>query len=593
MLQPDPTAPARDDAPAVGGAEGDLVQQDRNGTEDSVAFARQHGGAEPPSQEVRYSDETLLRKALPQRDTATLEVALPDGARPGGEIELKLLVADDRLADFNGAPIIATNVRNKGTRKHLKSVYYDTPERALRRNGLSLRVRQSGARFVQSVKAEFGDDPLRRGEWEATVPSIDPDVGLAIPFIPAKLRSDLERHQLEAVFTADIHRRTRIIELPSGTVEIAFDHGFLKSGNRSMPVSEIELELRDGSASAIYELALRLAEHGSLKPSIRSKVARGFDLAADAPPAARKLRKLRLDPSIPLDDAFATILRSCLHHLLESLPAAEDGRDPEGVHQLRVSLRSLRSALDLVRSVGSLSTVDSLRSEAKWLAQNLSAARDWDMFQRETLPTIAKACPSIAGFDALEQVTKKRRSAADHKVRLALADRRCSCFVIGLGGWIEARGWRSDVAPEDLGRLAEPAINFAGRVLSDQHARVLKRGRHFNSLTAEDLHRVRLAAKRLRYLADFLLPLYGDRKSVRRFSRKLADLQEELGSYNDAVITGALLEGLSANSPDSGTAAAAIAGWQAHASVGIKSHLRNAWRDFTKTKAPWSRDAQA
>src|SRR6516164_7946233 len=283
MLQPDPTAPARDDAPAVGGPEGDLVQQDKNGTENPVACARQHAVAEPPAQEPPCSDETLLYEALPQTDTATLEVALPDGASaPSGEIELKLLVADDRLADFNAAPIIATNARNKGTRKHLKSVYYDTPERTLRRNGLSLRVRQSGARFVQSVKAEFGDDPLRRGEWEATVPSIDPDLGLAIPFIPPNLRADLERHQLEAVFTADIHRRTRIIELPSGTVEVALDHGFLKSGNRSMPVNEIELELKGGSAGAIYELALRLAEHGSLKPSIRSKAARGFDLAADA-----------------------------------------------------------------------------------------------------------------------------------------------------------------------------------------------------------------------------------------------------------------------------------------------------------------------
>ena len=270
MLQPDPTAPARDDAPAVGGPEGDLVQQDRNGTKNPVVFARQHGSAEPPAQESPCSDETLLHEAVPQSDTATSEVALPDGARPSGEIELKLLVADDRLADFNAAPIIATNARNKGTRKHLKSVYYDTPERTLRRNGLSLRVRQSGARFVQSVKAEFEDDPLRRGEWETSVPSIDPDLGLAIPFIPPNLRSDLERHQLEAVFTADIRRRTRIIELPSGTVEIAFDHGFLKSGDRSMPVSEIELELKGGSATAIYELALRLAEHGSLKPSIRS-----------------------------------------------------------------------------------------------------------------------------------------------------------------------------------------------------------------------------------------------------------------------------------------------------------------------------------
>jgi triphosphatase len=442
------------------------------------------------------------------------------------------------------------------------------------------------------VKAESTDDPIRRGEWEASVPSVAPDVGLAMPLIPAKVRADLEGQPLEAVFDADIHRHARIIDLPSGTVEVAFDQGVLKSGDRSMPVSEIELELKGGSASAIYEIALRLAEHGSLRPTIRSKSARGFDLAAGTTPAARRPRKLRLDPSISLDEAFATILRSCFHHLLQLLPAAEDGRDPEGVHQLRVSLRRLRSAFDLMRSVGSLSNLDSLRSEARWLAHNLSAARDWDIFRLETLPTIAKACPSVAGFDALEQVTEKRRSAAYHEVRVALEDRRCASFVFGLGGWIEARGWRNDVAAEDLGQLAGPAINFAQRILSDQYAKVLKRGRRFKSLEAKELHRLRLAAKRLRYVGDFLLPLYGDRKSVRRFSRKLADLQEELGSFNDMAVTGALLEGLGAESLDSATAAAAIAGWQARASVGVESRLRSAWRDFTTTRTPWSREAQ-
>src|SRR5262249_42870031 len=354
------------------------------------------------------------------------------------EIELKLLVDADRLADFNDAPIVATKARNKGTRRHLKSVYYDTPERTLWRNGLSLRVRQSGARFVQTVKTELEGNPLQRGEWEANVASIAPDVALALPFIAAKLRSDLGRHQLDAVFTADIHRHQRVIDLPSGTVEVAFDHGVLKSGDRSMPVSEIELELKDGSAGAIYELA----EHGPPRPSIRSKAARGFDLAADTPPPARKPQKLRLDPSIPLDDAFATILRSCLHHLLDSLPAAEDGRNPEGIHQLRVSLRRLRSALDLMRSVGPLSKLESLRSEARCLAKNSSAPRNWDIFQTETLPTTAKPCPSVVGFDALGEATAKRRGAAYAKAHFVLADRRCSSFVIELGGWIEARGWR-------------------------------------------------------------------------------------------------------------------------------------------------------
>jgi inorganic triphosphatase YgiF len=471
-------------------------------------------------------------------------------------------------------------------------VYYDTRERTLWRNGLSLRVRQRGARFLQTVKAEFGDDPLWRGEWEASVPSIAPDVTLAIPFIPAKLRSNLESYQLEPVFTADIRRHRRIIELPSGTVEVAFDEGVLKSGHRSMPVSEIELELKSGSASTIYELALRLADYGSLRPSIRSKAARGFDLAADTPPAARKAQKLHLDPSISLDDAFATILRSCLHHLLQSLPAAEHGRDPEGVHQLRVSLRRLRSALALTQSVVSLSKIELLRSEAKWLAQNLSAARDLDIFEGGTLPAIAKACPSIVGFDALGEIAEKQRSTAYHNVQLVLADRRCARFVLGLGGWIEARGWRSDVVPAGLGQLAEPAINFARRILSDQNAKVMKRGRHIKSLNADERHRLRLSVKKLRYIADFLLPLCGHRKSAKRFTSKLAGLQEQLGSYNDMATTTSLLAGFGAESPESSTAAAAIAGWQAHAAVNVEARLRSAWSDFAKTKTPWLKDVE-
>ncbi|WP_354128726.1 CHAD domain-containing protein [Bradyrhizobium sp. i1.15.2] len=492
------------------------------------------------------------------------------------------------MAHFNAAPVIATNARNKGTRKHLKSVYYDTPERTLRRNGLSLRVRQSGARFVQTVKTDAVDDPLRRGEWEASVPSLAPDLALAVPFIPEKLRGHLEAQPLEAVFTADVHRHARLIELPSGAVEIAFDRGELTAGDRSLPVNEIELELKSGSAGAIYEIALRLAEHGDVKPSIRTKSARGFDLATDKPPSARRPRKLRLDASVTLDEAFATILRSCFLHLLQSLPAAEDGRNPEGIHQLRVSLRRLRSVLDLMHSAGVSSNVDTLRTEARWLAQDLSAARDWDVFRLDTLPTIATACPSVAGFDALGQVAAERQSDAYRKAHDALDDRRCAMFLISLGGWIETRGWRNDVAAQDLGQLAEPAVNFAQRILSEQYAKVLRRGRRFKSLPAEGLHRVRLATKRLRYLSEFLLPLFADRKSARKFSRRLAGLQERLGAFNDMAVTASLLDGLDAE-PDGAIAAAAIAGWQARASVGVQPALQSTWRDFTAARVPWSR----
>src|SRR6202012_4089098 len=142
-----------------------------------------------------------------------------------------------------------------------------------------------------------------------------------------------------------------------------------------------------------------------------------------------------------------------------------------------------------------------------------------------------------------DEVAEKRRSAAYRKVRFALSDSRCATFLLSLGAWIEARAWRSDVAPENLGELAEPAIAFAQRTLSAQYAKVRKRGRHLKSMGAGEGHRLRLAVKKLRYRTDFLLPLCGQGKSVKRFRDRLSELQEELGSYNDMATTASLLSG--------------------------------------------------
>jgi triphosphatase len=505
----------------------------------------------------------------------------------GSEIELKLLVDADRLADFADAPAIVAHARTNGIRKRLKSVYYDTPRQILRQNGLSLRVRQSGQRFVQTVKSEATDDPLRRGEWEASVPSIAPDVGLAMPFVPTKLREELRTEPLRPMFIAEVRRHQRVLDMAAGTIEVAFDQGTLRAGERSLPISEIELELKSGDASAIYELALALVDYGPVRPSVRSKAARGFDLAADTPPPAKAIRRLDVDPTLPLDRAFGAILASCLRDLLIAMPAADDGRDPEGVHQVRVALRRLRSALGSMRTVVTSPTLDGLREDAKWLASSLSAARSWDIFKIETLPTVAKSCPSVSGFDALSEGASERVAAAYADARRALGDERSARFVLQLGAWIAARGWHRDAGPESLPLLAEPASGFAGRVLSIHHTRVLKRGRHFKSLTPQRRHRLRLAVKSLRYVADFLLPLCTDRKSARDYTLRLAEFQDELGAFNDMTTTGSLLDNLTTTKQEGSTAAAAILGWQAHAMVDAEERLRKSWRRFAKVSPPW------
>jgi triphosphatase len=182
---------------------------------------------------------------------------------------------------------------------------------------------------------------------------------------------------------------------------------------------------------------------------------------------------------------------------------------------------------------------------------------------------------------------------AYRRIRTALADRRATSFLLSLGEWIETRGWRSDVSPETLGQLALPAIDFAGTVLEARHAKVLKRGRHFKSLATEQRHELRLALKKLRYSADFLLPLYADRKSVKKYARRLAGLQEQLGCYNDMATTNALLAGLATESTDSATAAAAITGWQARAMDSVETPLRKAWQAFTQAVPPWASAPEA
>ena len=444
---------------------------------------------------------------------------------------------------------------------------------------------------MQSVRREVanGGEPLGRGEWETPLASPLPDLASLMPLLPEKTRADLQRDALQPIFSAEIHRQQHTIALPSGTVEVAIDRGHVEAGGRTMPISEIGLELREGSALALYDLATQINDGGAFKPTVRSLATRGFDLARDVPPSVCKPPRPRLDADVSVDEAFASILRASLRHILDSQPAAEDGRDPEGVHQLRVGLRRLRSALSLLRLFAGSPRLEAFRADAKWLATSLGEARGWDIFVGQTLPEVAKSCSSIGGFDLLQPAAEACRAAAYREARAAMTDPRCSRFQLALGAWIEQRGWRADVTPEGLSILAGRASVFAGRVLAGQHRKLLKHGRHFDRLSPEELHELRLAAKKLRYMADFFLQLLRGDKSAKRYARSLAELQEALGNYNDMTMTGHLKRAFeSAALPAASSQAfGAVLGWQARGLTASEAGLRAAWRSVAEISPSW------
>ena len=141
MSETDGAPRAGDSSRAVAQRNRGHAQRAQKRTENALALTKEM--PEPCSEQVVDAAGIPLHEA-PSRIEAGADVSLPGAVAPrASEIELKLVVDADCLADFNDAPIVATKARNKGTRKHLKSVYYHTPERTLWRNGLSLRVRRA------------------------------------------------------------------------------------------------------------------------------------------------------------------------------------------------------------------------------------------------------------------------------------------------------------------------------------------------------------------------------------------------------------------------------------------------------------------
>ena len=221
-------------------------------------------------------------RPLGQRSSAGTRLAgLPPvhGVDRGGplssspDFDLKLVVEPGQMAALLDSPPVVTYARNKGAARLIKDTYYDTPAGALRRAGVTLRIRQCGNRFVQTVKAAPAETGmlLRRDQWEFPVAGMAPDFQAVVPLMEMGLQDALTRDPLRPAFSAELRRRLRALALPTGTVDVAFDIGVVKSGERTLPICEIKIALKRGAPAAVYDLALLLSEHAAVRPATRSE----------------------------------------------------------------------------------------------------------------------------------------------------------------------------------------------------------------------------------------------------------------------------------------------------------------------------------
>ena len=496
------------------------------------------------------------------------------------ETEIKLALPAASRATVEGHPLFAAaearTVRNLST-------YYDTPDFALRARRVSLRVRDAGGNFVQTVKSlDAGKGFASRGEWEWPIASdaLDRDALARDPEALALVARDLDR--VGPVFTTDVDRTLRMLTLDGKTtVEAAVDAGEVRAGDRRSPLGELELELKGGPVGPMLRLAADLVRQGSLRFGSDPKSERGYALLTDALPPHRDVAELGLARDVTLGDAFPAMLDAAARGFALDLSPAARG-DVEGIHRMRAAIRKMRTLFVLFAPYLEPVATARFNAELRDFGRVLGSGRDWDVFLTETLVE-AGAEVGAEGLDVLRTVAEARRADAHAAVKAAVEGPLPTDLLLGLTLWTAEGGWlRKPGAAGD--RLRDLLPDLLDRL----ERKALKRGRRIGTLGTEDLHGLRKSLKKLRYACEDVASLY-DRADVHRHIGAIKKVLQDLGHINDAAVTAERMDELTAaGGPELAAPGEALLAWNAKRRKGSERDLRRRWRKFRHADPFWA-----
>ena len=445
------------------------------------------------------------------------------------EFELKLEIPAHRTQ-----AVAAAVRRGRTTEQRLQARYFDTNDRALAAHGVVVRLRKEGRQWVQTAKAASGRGALERLEHNvslATRSTPAPDLArhAGTPLgkriqQALKLKPDEPFPALELVYQTDVVRLSRAVRKGSSTVEIALDTGRVCAGDRSAPVNELELELKKGSPADAVELARTWCLAHGLWISVVSKSMKGQRLAAgqDFGVAVNaRVPSFKRDAGGP--ELAAAVVSSCLDQILPNASDVAGGcTEAEHIHQLRVGLRRLRTAMRELDAwmPGFDSTLEEpVVAVFRDLGQHRDRSHLIDTVQQQIAAAGGPPLDWTGSLTRLPNVGASVRSPAFQKA------------VLGLIAFVHAAP--QEAAPRETTKEAAPR-KIVRKRLDKLHRRLVVAGRRFLTLDEPARHRLRKQAKRLRYLVEFAQPLFGARK-VEAYLSALKPVQDALGSYHDEL----------------------------------------------------------
>jgi CHAD domain-containing protein len=240
----------------------------------------------------------------------------------------------------------------------------------------------------------------------------------------------------------------------------------------------------------------------------------------------------RKDVDVRAGAAIRAMLSASVERLTDNEDGAIEGKDDEAVHQARVGIRRLRADLSTLRPLLAEGTLEPLDPDLRWVGRKLGRARDADV-QMARLRA------------AVDRLPRRDRPAADRLVR-ALDVRRADAhqkLTHAMGGRRFATVRDASVALALSPPLRDPSApaGEAFRPLMRERWRALQEAAQPLSAASsdEELHHLRILAKRARYAAEGFSSVFGE--DARRFGKLAAALQEVLGEHQDAVVAQAWL----------------------------------------------------
>ena len=449
----------------------------------------------------------------------------------------------------------------------IRLVWHDTADAAWLARGLALVERRDGMRLE---RARPGDDFWPPG---APPPPLPPP-GNDPP-------SEMLPKALIGWAAFEGRATVRPIDADGGTLTVL--HGTLRTVAHTRETCRVGL---DGPESVIGPLALAIA--GELRLSVpRASLAdEAMALARGADPPARRLGAPVLTATT-VGDAFADVIG----HLTDALLHWASRVSPEAqepVHQARVAMRRLRSALGVFRRAVAGPDIDAVAAGLRTLAGLLGPARDWDVFMVGAGGDVGRAFADDPAIERLLRAAERRRRDAYGALTAYLDGPAFRVLGLRLALLAGGGAWR-DAIPADIAAaqpLHRPLAEYAAGVLARRLKRLLDAGEDIDALPAPALHAVRLDGKRLRYAAEFFTPLFPG-KAARRFLRRLERLQERLGAVNDGAVAAELMAELGGGSRDHAYAVGAVRGFVAAESAQARPHIARAWLRMRRQEPFW------